>query len=114
MLLLMNVALAADGKVNFREIEGKDLSESTQLALYKIHSHLHTCDVNPTVKSKLSLLWVFFDQSTLDIKKFHNVLVSPVAMAQLDDLYQAALKNPNCSGVLVNGGFDKDPTAQKH
>ena len=92
-------AASDEPKPNFDEIAGKTLSPATELALYRIHSHLKTCETPGYVTARLGVLWVSFRGASFNPRDFVNRSVSPAVIRYLPELYREAQKNPNCSAL---------------
>ncbi|HVJ63707.1 MAG TPA: hypothetical protein VM901_00460 [Bdellovibrionota bacterium] len=94
-----SASVIEEAKPNFEEIAGKTLSPATELALYRIHSHLKTCETPGYVTARLGVLWVSFRGASFNPRDFVNRSVSPAVIRYLPELYREAQKNPNCSAL---------------
>jgi hypothetical protein len=105
VLLLSNLVFAENTEVsapepNFEEISKDKISPETELALYRIHSHLKTCDNKAFSAARLGVLWIGFRTEQFNPRNFVNRNAAPANIKYLSELNQAAKNNPNCSALV--------------
>jgi len=98
-VLLTGTAIAHEPpyKPDFSEIQGGELSDDTQLALYRIHAHIKMCGIDPDSKSKLSILWPMLNEGHININDFKNYKrLLPTMKDALTEIHEAAFKKTSC------------------